>query len=112
MTGREPCCPEVVPGIWVGRRAYARELPPDITLVVDLTAEFPEPRAVRAGRSYVCLPTLDATAPDAAVLKAWCGGWTNTGGAATCTAPPATGLPRRSRLLSSWPVGWRRSSAG
>jgi protein-tyrosine phosphatase len=70
LIGREPCCHEVVPGVWVGRRAYARELPPDITLVVDLTAEFSEPWAVRVGRTYVCLPTLDATAPDAAGLKA------------------------------------------
>jgi protein-tyrosine phosphatase len=70
LTSQEPRCHEVVPGIWVGRRVYGTELPADISLVVDLTAEFPEPRAVRAGRSYVCLPTLDTTAPNAAALRA------------------------------------------
>jgi protein-tyrosine phosphatase len=69
LTSKEPCCHEVVTGIWVGRRAYARELPADISMVVDLTAEFPEPRGVRKGRSYVCLPTLDTTAPAAAALR-------------------------------------------
>lgn len=30
---------------------------------MDLTSEFPEPGAVRAGREYHCLPTLDASSP-------------------------------------------------
>ena len=46
-----------------------RELPPGVDLVVDLTAEFPEPRGVRTGRTYVSLPTLDATAPDESALR-------------------------------------------
>lgn len=54
---------EAAPGLWLGRRCYARELPPDIRTVVDLTAEFAEPSTVRAGRSYLCLPTLDASIP-------------------------------------------------
>jgi protein-tyrosine phosphatase len=58
------CCNEVAPGIWLGRRAYGWELPAGISLVVDLTAEFPEPKDVRAGRSYRCLPTLDTRAPE------------------------------------------------
>ncbi len=70
LTSKEPCCHEIVTGIWVGRRVYASELPADVSLIVDLTAEFPEPRAVRAGRSYVCLPTLDTTAPNADALRA------------------------------------------
>jgi protein-tyrosine phosphatase len=50
----------------VGRRAGAHELPPGTTLVVDLTCEMWAPRRLSAGgRSYVCLPTLDGTAPDA-----------------------------------------------
>ena len=63
LLSREPACNEVVPGLWVGRRPLARELPPGTDLVVDLTAELPEPRGVVVGRSYVCLPTLDALAP-------------------------------------------------
>jgi protein-tyrosine phosphatase len=66
---KEACCNEVVPGLWVGRRPYAKEVPPDVGLVVDLTAEFPEPRGVRAGKSYVCLPILDASIPGEEALR-------------------------------------------
>lgn len=55
----EDCCNEIVPGIFVGRRPLADELPKEVTLVVDLTAEFPELRAVRAGRQYLSAPILD-----------------------------------------------------
>ena len=41
-----------------------KELPPGVTLVVYLTSEFGEPRALRTGRTYLCLPTLDNAAPD------------------------------------------------
>lgn len=66
---REPARSEVLPGLWLGRRVGAAELPPDTRLVVDLTAEFPEPRAVRTGCSYLCLPVLDYTAPDERALQ-------------------------------------------
>jgi protein-tyrosine phosphatase len=65
---REDCCNEVAPGLWLGRRAVARELPRGIDLVVDLTAEFAEPRGVARGRTYWCLPVLDACAPAAPAL--------------------------------------------
>jgi protein-tyrosine phosphatase len=67
---KEDCCNEVAPGLWVGRRAFAHELPPEVRLVVDLTAEFPAPRALAPNAAYVCLPTLDAFAPDADSLRA------------------------------------------
>ena len=54
---------EVAPGIWVGRRPYARDLPPNTAIVVDLCAEFPAARGVREGRTYLAIPTLDARAP-------------------------------------------------
>ncbi|HTU93187.1 MAG TPA: hypothetical protein VMF69_24115, partial [Gemmataceae bacterium] len=60
---REPCCNEITPGLWIGRRAIAQELPPRIDLVIDLTAEFPEPRRIRSGRPYFCLPILDGSVP-------------------------------------------------
>jgi protein-tyrosine phosphatase len=60
---REACCNEIVPGLWLGRRVFARELPAGVDLVVDLTAEFSEPRGVRSGRNYLCLPTLDGVTP-------------------------------------------------
>jgi protein-tyrosine phosphatase len=60
---------EVAPGVWVGRRAGVRELPPNVGTVIDLTAEFWEPAGVCAGRRYVCVPTLDATASDEAAFR-------------------------------------------
>lgn len=59
---------EVAPGVWVGRRVLPHELPAGVTLVVDLTGEFRELAGVRAGRTYICVPTLDATAPGPADL--------------------------------------------
>jgi protein-tyrosine phosphatase len=64
LFGREVCCHEVAPGLWLGRRALPNELPADIALVIDLTAEFSKPRGVRQGRTYLCLPTLDTLAPN------------------------------------------------
>ena len=60
---REDCYNEICPGLYVGRRAFAGELPKDVRAVVDWTAEFAEPREVRDGRRYLCLPTLDASVP-------------------------------------------------
>ena len=59
----EDCYNEICPGLYVGRRAFASELPKDVRAVADLTAEFAEPREVRDGRRYLCLPTLDASVP-------------------------------------------------
>lgn len=55
----EPACSEVAPGLWIGRRPVARELPPDVKLVVDLTCELWEPRSVRRAAEYLCVPALD-----------------------------------------------------
>lgn len=66
---RGPSSCEVAPGIWLGRRAGERELPPGVATVVDLTAEFWEPAAVRRGREYLCVPTLDATASNEAAFR-------------------------------------------
>jgi protein-tyrosine phosphatase len=63
----EPACHEVAPGVWVGRRPLARELPSQIVHVIDLTAEFP---GVAGGRSYRTLPTLDGIAPSEASFRA------------------------------------------
>lgn len=64
MVSREDCYNEIAPGVWLGRRALEKELPSGVNLVVDLTAEFPEPKGVRSNRVYLCLPTLDDSAPD------------------------------------------------
>jgi hypothetical protein len=60
----EPAWNEVAPGLFLGRRCQALELPPGTRWVVDLTAEFAEPRAVREGHTYRALPTLDGCAMD------------------------------------------------
>jgi hypothetical protein len=60
MTTREDCCNEAAPGLFVGRRPLAGDVPPAVAMIVDLTAEFPECRAVRTGRQYVSFPMLDA----------------------------------------------------
>jgi protein-tyrosine phosphatase len=69
LVEREECCQLVAPGIWLGRRALAHELPENIDLIVDLTAEFFEVRGIIEGRTYLCLPTLDASVPDDAAFK-------------------------------------------
>jgi protein-tyrosine phosphatase len=65
---REPVANEVAPGIWVGRRPRVHELPPGVAIVVDLCAELAELPGVVAGRTYLAIPTLDATSPRPAVL--------------------------------------------
>lgn len=55
----EPACSQVAPGLWVSRRPVARELPPGVAIVVDLTCELWEPRSVRRAFPYTCEPMLD-----------------------------------------------------
>jgi protein-tyrosine phosphatase len=52
----------IAPGLWVGGRITA-PLPPDVTHVVDLVAEYLEPRHGRALSGYRSLPTLDGGVP-------------------------------------------------
>lgn len=66
--GRAPF-DQVAPGLYLGRRLVdASELPPDVALVVDLTAEFRATRGVREKCEYRALPTLDTTVPDYAAF--------------------------------------------
>lgn len=60
---KEPPHDEIIPGLWLGRRCSGNELPSGVKLIVDMTSEFPEPADLRSGRSYVCVPTLDASVP-------------------------------------------------
>jgi protein-tyrosine phosphatase len=59
LTSSEDCWNEVVPGVFVGRRPLANEVPEEVTLIVDLTSESAEVRAVRTGRRYLAFPMLD-----------------------------------------------------
>lgn len=54
---------EVVPGLSVGARVDAPQLPAGLQLVVDLTSEWPAPRQVRSLPGYRCLPVLDGSIP-------------------------------------------------
>jgi len=69
LVSREPACHEVGANLFVGRRLFAHEVPPSVTLIIDLTAEFAVSAAILNGRSYRCLPTLDAQPSDAAAFR-------------------------------------------
>jgi protein-tyrosine phosphatase len=56
---REPCYVRAAPGLYLGRRPRRFELPQDCDMVVDLTAEFIEPRDVVTACQYRCLPMLN-----------------------------------------------------
>lgn len=56
---------EVAPGLFLGRRCAAHELPPGVDLIVDVTAELP---SIGAPRSV--LRVLDGCAPEVAELSA------------------------------------------
>jgi protein-tyrosine phosphatase len=63
LVSGEECCNEIVPELFIGRRPLAHELPENVTLVVDLTAEFAEAGGVRSGRHYLAFPMLDTGVP-------------------------------------------------
>ncbi|MEM7715492.1 MAG: dual specificity protein phosphatase family protein [Cyanobacteria bacterium P01_A01_bin.68] len=64
LISQEDCCNKIVPGIWLGRRPYINELPNNINLIIDLTAEFSEPSNIISGKTYICIPTLDTLVPN------------------------------------------------
>lgn len=70
---REDCYNELLPGLFVGRRPLARDLPKHVAVVVDLTAEFPEHRSVRSGRRYISFPILDGGTADVGKFSALVG---------------------------------------
>ena len=53
----------VAPGVWVGGRTLARSVPPGVTTVVDLVAEYSADRAVRGMPGYRNLLVLDGGVP-------------------------------------------------
>ncbi|MBI5881669.1 MAG: dual specificity protein phosphatase family protein [Elusimicrobia bacterium] len=64
LLSREDICNEIAPGIWLGRRPYASELPANISLIVDLTSEFRLAPSVAKGKAYLCLPVFDGSVTD------------------------------------------------
>jgi hypothetical protein len=53
----------VAPGLWVSGRIGTATLPPGVTTVVDLVAEYGAERGVRRLAGYRCLPVLDGGFP-------------------------------------------------
>jgi len=53
----------VAPGVWVGGRTPAGWVPPGVTTIVDLVAEYPADRAVRGMAGYRNLLVLDGGVP-------------------------------------------------
>jgi protein-tyrosine phosphatase len=63
LVSREPSQNAVTGELTVGRRLLPFELHQDFDNYVDLTAEFPEPAAIRRSNSYCCFPILDGASP-------------------------------------------------
>ena len=66
----EPCWHEAAPGLYVGRKPRAFELPRGCTRVIDLTCEFDAARDVVRGMRYQCLPILNRHVPREPALRA------------------------------------------
>jgi protein-tyrosine phosphatase len=61
---------EIAPELWLGRRLGGREArSARVAAVLDLAAEFTDPREFRTGSRYLSLPLLDATAPTPEQLR-------------------------------------------
>jgi protein-tyrosine phosphatase len=62
LLAKEECWNRIIPDLYLGRRASANELPDDIKMIVDLTAEFSTPIYIESIVEYLCCPTLDNSA--------------------------------------------------
>lgn len=69
LLNREEAISEVSDDLIIGRRLLSQELPADIDVVIDLTAEFDEPSGIRSHPGYRSFPILDAEVPSAAVMS-------------------------------------------
>jgi hypothetical protein len=66
---REPAIHVVTEQLVIGRRLLPTEIQGEFDNYVDLTAELPEPAAIRCGSSYRCFPILDGAAPSPESLR-------------------------------------------
>ncbi|HUA66680.1 MAG TPA: hypothetical protein VME24_12590 [Alphaproteobacteria bacterium] len=69
LASREPAQNEVAGDLVIGRRLLPREIKGEFVNYVDLTAEFPEPPAIRKLPGYLSFPVLDGAAPDSGALR-------------------------------------------
>jgi protein-tyrosine phosphatase len=68
-TAREPPASPATPGLWLARRLWPSEVPPDLETIVDLTAELAEPEAIRKRSGYRAFPILDGGHPSVHALS-------------------------------------------
>lgn len=68
LFSREPAQNEVTEHLVIGRRLLASEIKEGFVNYIDLTAEFPEPKAIRTSPSYFSFPILDGAAPDSCAM--------------------------------------------
>lgn len=68
LLSRENAYDQVTDELLVGRRLSAHEMPDGVDYWVDLTAELEDPKRMRDSPQYICLPILDGTFPDPAIL--------------------------------------------
>jgi protein-tyrosine phosphatase len=59
---------QIQPGVWIGRRPLLGDLPGDVQLIVDCTAEFRLAPGISPDRQYVNLPMLDHSVPTLAAF--------------------------------------------
>lgn len=60
---KHPVKSQITPALWVAGRVEGHDLPDDLDFVVDLVAEFDEPRGVRERPGYRGLYVLDGGSP-------------------------------------------------
>jgi hypothetical protein len=63
LLSHEPALNTLTPDLIVGRRLLPGEMDGEFVNYIDLTAEFPEPAAIRRMQGYQCFPILDGAAP-------------------------------------------------
>lgn len=69
LLSREPAVSRVAPDLFLARRLLPGEIPGEVNLVIDLTAEFPERRSALATRTYTAFPILDAGVPSPEAVR-------------------------------------------
>lgn len=70
LLSREASQNTITDDLVVGRRLSPREVAGEFVNYIDLTAEFPEPTAIRRLKGYQCFPILDGGAPRVKDLNA------------------------------------------
>ncbi len=70
LFSREPACNTVTEQLVIGRRLLPLELQGEFANIIDLTAEFSEPRAIRCSPGSRSFPILDRAAPTPEALQA------------------------------------------